>query len=30
MEKSTSAHRQLGPAVERMYQFLLWLIPCDL
>lgn len=27
MEQKHVVHRQLGPAAERMYQFLLWLIP---
>ena len=27
MEKKPLIHRQLGPAVEQMYQFLRWLIP---
>lgn len=27
LKGSDLTHRELGPAVERMYQFLLWLIP---
>ena len=27
MMKTQDRRRQLGPAVERMYQFLLWLVP---
>ena len=27
LKGSSVTHRELGPAVERMYQFLLWLIP---